>query len=241
MGSVTTDIKVAGAVVEGPMVPAQAGSADEHLATAEATPVTEYLPPFAVVRQPIPVTVRHLLDHSFGLANPLPLRWVYPSGAPAPDPRAFLERLLARYPRLAFWPGSRASYSNLGYLALGEVIAQVAAVPYRQYVRKQVLASLGMAHTGFTYEEAGGRSAATGYQHLAAPLTPLRAFLPAGVVSRLTGRYVAYHPFYATGAAYGGLGGGVDDLGRLAHSPLLVLAGVSRTHDTVGRVPQLPQ
>src|SRR5439155_4903931 len=73
MGSVTTDIKVAGAVVEGPMVPAQAGSADEHLATAEATPVTEYLPPFAVVRQPIPVTVRHLLDHSFGLANPLPL------------------------------------------------------------------------------------------------------------------------------------------------------------------------
>ncbi len=180
-------------------------------------PVTEYLAQFGVVRQPIPVTVRHLLSHSSGLANPLPLRWVYPSGASAPDPRAFLERLLARHPRLRFRPGSRASYSNLGYLVLGEVIAQVAAVPYRQFVREHVLAPLGMAHTGFTYEEAGGQPAAIGYQRLAAPLTPLlRALLPAGVIGDRTGRYVAYHPFYVTGAAYGGLGGGVDDVARLA-------------------------
>jgi CubicO group peptidase (beta-lactamase class C family) len=179
--------------------------------------VTEYFAPFAVVRQPTPVSLRHLLSHSSGLANPVPIRWVHPAGAPPPDQRAFVERLLAGHPRLRFRPGDRAAYSNLGYLVLGEVIAQVTGGSYIDYVRARVLSPLGMAHTGFTYQDIGGHAAAVGYQRLPAPLTPLlRAFLPRGVVGHRQGRYVAYRPFYVTGHAYGGLIGGVDDLARLA-------------------------
>jgi CubicO group peptidase (beta-lactamase class C family) len=180
-------------------------------------PVNEYFPPFAVVRQPTAVTARHLLSHSSGLANPLPIRWVHPAGSPGPDHRAFVERLLARHTRLRFTPGLRASYSNLGYLVLGEVIAQTTGAPFEDTVSKLVLTPLGMRHTGFTYSDDGERQPATGYQRLAAPLTPLlRTVLPAGVVGRRHGKYVAYRPFYVDGAAYGGLVGGVDDVARLA-------------------------
>jgi CubicO group peptidase (beta-lactamase class C family) len=74
-----------------------------------------------------------------------------------------------------------------------------------------------MRHTGFTYEECNDRPAATGYQRLPGPLTPvLRNLLPAGITGQRYGRYVAYRPFYVDGAAYGGLVGGADDVARLA-------------------------
>ncbi|GAA3561293.1 hypothetical protein GCM10022419_047430 [Nonomuraea rosea] len=180
-------------------------------------PACEYFPPFAVVRQPRPVTVRHLLSHSSGLANPLPIRWVRAADTPAPDPAMFVERLLARHNRLKYAPGARASYSNLGYLVLGEVIAAAAGAPFDEHVRTCLLPLLGMRHTGFSYTDTGGEQPATGYQRLPAPLTPLLcAILPAHIVAGRQGRYVAYHPFYVLGAAYGGLVGGVADAAQLA-------------------------
>src|SRR5215204_43453 len=57
-------------------------------------PADEYFRGFKVVSQSTPVTVRHLLNHSSGLANPLPIRWVKPAGALGFDRGAFVERLL---------------------------------------------------------------------------------------------------------------------------------------------------
>ena len=79
----------------------------------------EYFRGFKVLPQPTPVTVCHLLNHSSGLANPLPIRWVRPADAPDPDRGAFVHRLLAKHRKLKSVPGERASYSNLGYLVLG--------------------------------------------------------------------------------------------------------------------------
>jgi CubicO group peptidase (beta-lactamase class C family) len=178
-------------------------------------PADEYYPGFKVVSQPTPVTVRHLLSHSSGLANPLPIRWVYPAAGPVPDRRAFVERLLGKHRRLKFAPGERASYSNLGYLVLGEVISEVSDTSYEEYVRDEILSPLGMDRTGFTYQEPAGCGAATGYQPLWRPLTQLfRAALPKGIVGPRQGRYVAFSPFYVKGPAYGGLVGGVDEAAR---------------------------
>src|SRR5690349_9699774 len=51
-------------------------------------PVREHLPDLQDLDQRI--TVRHLLNHSSGLANPLPLRWIHPASEPGPDPREWL-------------------------------------------------------------------------------------------------------------------------------------------------------
>jgi CubicO group peptidase (beta-lactamase class C family) len=178
-------------------------------------PVTDYFPGFSIVSQPVQVTVRHLLSHSSGLANPLPIRWVRPAGAPAPDQRVFVNRLLARHRRLKFSPGEGALYSNLGYLVLGEVTSAVSGASFEEYVRREVLSPLGMDHTGFSYPDPGEQRAATGYQPLRRPFTPLfRAALPRGVVGPRQGRYVALNPFYVNGPSYGGLVGGVEEAAR---------------------------
>jgi CubicO group peptidase (beta-lactamase class C family) len=178
-------------------------------------PADEYFGGFKVVSQPTPVTVRHLLSHSSALTNPLPIRWVRPAGTPLSDHSAFVGRLLAKNRNLKSVPGERASYSNLGYLVLGEVISAITGVTYEEYVREEILVPLGMHRTGFSYQEPTGDGAATGYQPLWRPLTPLfRAALPRGVVGPRQGRYVSFNPFYVNGPAYGGLVGGVDEAAR---------------------------
>ena len=178
-------------------------------------PADEYYRGFKVVSQPTPVSVRHLLNHSSGLANPVPIRWVYPAPGPVPGRRAFVERLLGKNRKVRFVPGERASYSNLGYLVLGEVISEVSDMGYEDYVREQILLPLGMTRTGFSYPRTG-REAATGYHPLRPLLTPIfRAALPGGVVGPRQGKYVAFNPFYVKGPAYGGLIGSVEEAARL--------------------------
>ena len=188
---------------------AEGGNIDLNL------PADEYFRGFKVVSQPVPITVRHLLSHRSGLANPLPIRWVRPAGNPPHDQQAFVRRLLSSHRKLKSIPGERASYSNLGYLVLGEVISEVTGMRYEEYVREEILSPLGMYRTGFSYPEPAGEGAAAGYQPLPKPLTPLlRAVLPRGIVGPRYGRYVSFHPFYVKGPAYGGLVGGVDEAAR---------------------------
>lgn len=179
-------------------------------------PVDEYFSGFKIVSQPKPVAIRHLLSHSSGLANPIPIRWVRPTANPAPDQRAFVNRLLGRHRKLKSIPGKHANYSNLGYLALGEVISEITGIRYEEYVRDNILIPLGMNRTSFTYPDSAEHESATAYQSLWKPFTPLfRAALPRGVVGSRQGEYVTFNPFYVTGAAYGGLIGSVDEAARL--------------------------
>ncbi len=178
-------------------------------------PADEYFRGFKIVSQPVPIIVRHLLSHSSGLANPLPIRRVRSAGNPPHDQQAFVRRLLSRHRKLKSIPGERASYSNLGYLVLGEVISEVSGMRYEEYVREEILSLLGMHRTGFTYPEPAGQGAAAGYQPLPKLPTPFfRIALPRGIVGSRHGRYVSFNPFYVKGAAYGGLVGGVDEAAR---------------------------
>jgi len=179
-------------------------------------PVGEYLGDlwpsrFAAVR------VRHLLSHSSGLRNPLPIRWVHAAGKPRPDPRAWLARLLAKQRRLRFEPGSRASYTNVGYLAIGEVIASASGRTYEDFVVHQLLQPLGMHRTGFTWNDVPKDTPrATGHQRARRPLAfALRRFVPDDLVDSRHDRFVDLRPFELDGAAYGGLIGPVTDAARL--------------------------
>ncbi|HEU5417578.1 MAG TPA: serine hydrolase domain-containing protein [Streptosporangiaceae bacterium] len=102
--------------------------------------VTGFLPDFAACRAG-PVTIRHLLTHTSGL----------------PDTRRFdqccsspqeLRRALHGI-RLQAPPGSRIVYSDLGFLALGEIAAAAAGQPLEEVVRDLVTGPLGMTGTGF--------------------------------------------------------------------------------------------
>jgi len=94
------------------------------------------------------VTVEHLLTHRSGYAPDFDLREQW-SGR-----EEMLKRLWAEPLRHA--PGSRFVYSDIGMIALGEVIHRVSGEPLDLFAHKNIFQPLGMKDTGFRrFGEAG--------------------------------------------------------------------------------------
>ena len=207
-------------------------------------PIIDLIPEFPGRKGGTLVTSRHLLSHSAGLANPIPLGWVRPADAPAEDLEAFTARLLKKHARLRGEPGSHASYSNLGFLVLGEVIQAVSGVPYVEYVREQLLEPLGMTTTDFFYRADMAPRAATGYHPRSNIATPLlRLITPHGIFDHRVGKFWALSRFCVQGAPYGGLIGTVSDAARFldlhldpgAHPGVVSEQGVKAMQQTTAR------
>jgi CubicO group peptidase (beta-lactamase class C family) len=188
--------------------------ADEGRLDLDA-PIATYVPGYANSHGSAQPRVRQLLNHTAGVANPLPLRWVRPAGDAAPDPRELLTRLLAKHGKPKYEIGGQAHYSNLGYLMLAEIVGSAAGCPFEQYVGDAVLRPAGMRHTGYRYRDGGER--AIGYIRTPRAATPaVKALLPRGLVGQRHHRYLSFRPFLVDGAGYGGLVGDVVDAARLA-------------------------
>jgi CubicO group peptidase (beta-lactamase class C family) len=194
------------------------------------------------------VTSRHLLSHSGGIANPIPVGWVRLSDAPAEDLDAFTARLLNKHARLRGEPGRRARYSNLGYLVLGEVIQAASGATYPEFVRAQLLEPLAMTTSDFVYRADMTACAATGYHPRFSGSTPLlRLMTPSGIFDHRVGKFWALSRFCVQGAPYGGLIGTVSDAARFldlhldpgSHPGVLSENAVLAMQQTTARGPKL--
>ncbi len=89
------------------------------------------------------VQVRHLLTHTSGLP-PLP-RWPAPTPRPtrADCMRAVLQTPLLRPPGVGY------TYSDTGYILLGEIVSRAAHTPLDTLFTAQIARPLGMNSTGF--------------------------------------------------------------------------------------------
>lgn len=90
------------------------------------------------------ITIRNLLNHSGGWTQRygdiafLPQIVSEQTGDPMPlSISSYLKFVATR--RVHFEPGTSSSYSNLGYMILGEVIATVSKMSYEKYVKENVL------------------------------------------------------------------------------------------------------
>lgn len=90
------------------------------------------------------ITVRHLLTHTSGLAREAP-------GFDVQKVQADSDVIKTAYPvPLAFAPGERHEYSNLGYFVLAEVISRVGGKPWGEFLTERIFTPLGMAATRVT-------------------------------------------------------------------------------------------
>lgn len=175
-------------------------------------PVGEYVD-FLRAPGEVQPNVGQLLTHTAGLGNPLPIRWAHAAATAPPDPEALLRKLLARRRAYRYPVGQTARYSNVGYLAAGQIISAAAGMPFEDFVRQSVLHPLGMHSTGFGQPTEVG--AATGYikaPRIADPI--LRRLLPPGIAGDRHGAYLSLNPFHVDGPAYGGLSGDVLDAAK---------------------------
>ena len=130
-------------------------------AIALDSPATEYLPPDLSATLPAEfakVSVRHLLDHSSGLGDAY-LWQLFSEKASADSPLNAAFPNPRRQLQLRFEPGSRFSYSNMGYTLLGMVVEQAVGERYETYLNKHLLQPLGMQDSTFSYTTQSGPTA----------------------------------------------------------------------------------
>ncbi len=110
------------------------------------------------------ITIRHLLQHTAGFDreksfDPMfrPVLIAKEAGAPPPAGPEQVIRYMLGQP-LDFDPGARYAYSNFGYCVLGRIIEKVSGQSYEDFVRNEVLRSLGITQTrlGKTLQRAPG-------------------------------------------------------------------------------------
>jgi len=173
----------------------------------------KYLPRFPY---PGEITVRHLLTHTAGIPNPMPLRWTHDEGEhPHFDRDAFFAREFAAHPRLQSAPNTRMCYSNLGYHLLGQIIETVAGMPYEQQVTERILAPIGVTPGELGFARDPARHAA-GYHNRRSLTYPLLGFLldRRRSMAGREGQWQAFRPYVMNGPAYGGLIGTAEGFAR---------------------------
>ena len=99
------------------------------------------------------ITLRHLLTHSAGFRNPT---WPWDCDDQTScdwqpfEPTRFAQVVaMLPYTHVAYRPGTRWSYSNLGYVFLGQVIERLSGDDFEVYIDKNILKPLGMHSSYF--------------------------------------------------------------------------------------------
>ena len=103
------------------------------------------------------ITIRHLLTHTSGLVRESP--------AFGPNKNLSDTELITAVHSLPlrFAPGERWEYSNIGYVALAEIIRKVTQQPWPEYLYQKIFAPAGMTATLPTNTTAAVANRAAGY------------------------------------------------------------------------------
>lgn len=120
-------------------------------------PAVRYVPELRQVHDdygPIDrITIRQLLTHSAGFRNPT---WPWDCDdakncdwQPFEPTRWTQVAAMLPYTHVAFAPGTQWSYSNLGYVFLGQIIERLTGDDFEIYIIKNILMPLGMTHSYF--------------------------------------------------------------------------------------------
>jgi CubicO group peptidase (beta-lactamase class C family) len=119
--------------------------------------VTTYLP--EAPEEWAPITIRHLLTHTSGVADYTTEDFDYRRDYSEEDLAGMAYAQAREFP-----PGSRWNYSNTGYVLLGIVVGRVAGQFYGDFLRERVFDPLGMPSARIISEEDIVPHRASGYR-----------------------------------------------------------------------------
>ena len=152
------------------------------------------------------ITIRQLLNHTSGIPNPIPLRWVHLAKDHLKfDERAALTKVLAEKPKLKNPPGKKHDYSNINYWLLGGVIEAVTGESYPMYVRTNIFQRLRLSpnEMDFTYSESAPH--AKGYLAKYSFMNVIKGFVTDKEVwGNYEGNWLSIKDVYVNGPAFGG-------------------------------------
>lgn len=154
------------------------------------------------------VTIRQLLNHSSGIPNPLPLRWVHlPEEKQSFNRNEFFRAIYAKNNKLKFEPNDKFSYSNLGYVTLGQIIESISEEKYEDYIHNNIIDPLGIRKEDLDFQIHNKAPHAKGYQKKLSLLNFMLGFLmdKSKSVDKTEGKWISFKDMLINGASHGGL------------------------------------
>ncbi|TYB76412.1 serine hydrolase [Bizionia myxarmorum] len=125
------------------------------------TPIAKYLPNYPKANAS-KITTHHLLTHSSGIPNYTSFPGFMEKNSRIPYTPTELINVFSETP-LDFEPGERFSYSNSGYVLLGDLIEKVSGKSYEQMLQENIFTPLNMKDSGFDHYETILKNRASGY------------------------------------------------------------------------------
>ena len=108
-------------------------------------PLRKFLPDFPHEQ----ITLTHLLTHSAGLPDHLPLFELVPvEQSGSPDAKALMLKNIYET-ALIYAPGNASKYSDLGFILLGCAIEKIVGATLDRFCDEQIFRPFGMTHTFF--------------------------------------------------------------------------------------------
>jgi CubicO group peptidase (beta-lactamase class C family) len=164
-----------------------------------------YLPDFPYSNN---ITVRHLLTHTAGLANPMPLSWVHtPKEHGSFDYKKFFKTIFKDHSKTKKDPNVRFAYSNLGYVLLGNLIENVSGQSYENYVTENIIKKAGIESDQLAFTIPDADLHAKGYQKRLSFTNLLLGILlnKSKYFDSAEGKWLPSKLLYVNGISYGGL------------------------------------
>ncbi len=168
------------------------------------------------------ITIRQLMNHTSGLPDPIPLKWVHL----AKDHNTFnekkaLEKVLLENSKASSLPGEKYQYSNIGYWLLGGVIEKVSGLSYNEYIKRNIFEPLNLSKNEISFSVIQEGNHAKGYLKKYSIMNLLKSFL---IEDTAWGEYeenwLHINNVYLNGPAFGGAIGSARAFSRILQSLL---------------------
>ena len=168
------------------------------------------------------ITLRQLLNHTSGIPNPIPLRWVHLAAEDSSFNEAeALATVLRENPDLAFEPGRKFAYSNIGYWLLGKVIEQASGQSYTAYMKANILRPLGSSAQEMDFVIPDESRHANGYLKKYSLMNLVKGLvIDRKFIGGYEGHWLRLNSHYLNGPAFGGLIGTARGFSRFLQDQL---------------------
>ena len=167
--------------------------------------VKTYWPEFPY---PGDITIHQLLSHTSGIPNPIPLRWIHLADEHSSfDANSFFKPIFNRFSRVKSKPNEKFSYSNLGYVLLGQLIEKISGKSYERFITNNTINKLGLQAGELGFSVSDFANNVTGYQKNRAFMNLVLGFFidKSRFMGDTEGKWKPFRDFYINGSAYGGL------------------------------------
>jgi len=163
------------------------------------------------------ITIRHLLNHTSGIPNPIPLKWVHLTEEHGDfDEGKALTFVLRKYSRSKGVPGERYGYSNIGYWLLGKITEAATNRGYEEYITENLFQPLDLKPGEIGFQIYDSSTHARGYLSKYSLMNLVKMFVTDDEIwGEYEDAWLRVRDVYLNGPSFGGVVGCARAFSRL--------------------------